>query len=259
MRRCPMFNQATIDKLNSMKLYGMAQAFQAYLENPHNNELSFDERFGMIVDKEMMTKENRRLTTLLRKARLRQSQAAIEDIDFKADRGLSRDQIMTLSRGDWIKHKQNIIITGPTGAGKTYIACALVNSACKDGVSSYYIRLPLLLKELSVGTNDGSYGKILTKFSRIRLLIVDDWGFDQLTDKQRIAYLDIIEDRHNISSTIICSQLPVEKWHDNIGDPTVADAICDRLIHNAHRIKLKGESMRKKYSTLTKDCVELRN
>jgi DNA replication protein DnaC len=246
-----MIDQATIDKLNNMKLYGMVQAYQCHIENPRYNELSFEERFAMIVDKEMLTKENRRLTTLLRKARLRNSQACIEDIDFKTNRGLLRDQIITLSRGDWIKHKQNIIITGPTGVGKTYMACALANSACRGGISSYYIRLPLLLKELGISTNDGSYGKFLAKFSRIRLLIVDDWGFDQLTDKQRISYLDIIEDRHNISSTIICSQVPVEKWHDNIGDPTVADAICDRLIHNAHRIKLKGESMRKKYSGLT--------
>jgi len=248
-----MFNQHTIDKLNKLKLYGMTRAFQEHLENPHYNELSFEERFGMIVDKEMTTKENRRLTTLLRKARLKHSQAAIEDIDFKADRGLLREQIMTLSRGEWINHKQNIIITGPTGVGKTYLACALANSACRTGISSYYIRLPLLLKELSIATSDGSYGKILVKFSRIRLLIIDDWGFDHLTDKQRISYLDIIEDRHNISSTIICSQIPIEKWHDNIGDPTIADAICDRLIHNAHKIKLKGESMRKKYSTLNEE------
>ena len=245
-----MIDQATIDKLNNMKLYGMVQAYQNHIENPRYNELSFEERFAMIVDKEMLTKEKRRLTTLLRKARLRQSQACIEDIDFKTDRGLLRDQIISLSRGDWIKHKQNIIITGPTGVGKTYMACALANSACRGGISSYYIRLPLLLKELGISSNDGSYGKFLAKFSRIRLLVIDDWGFDQLTDKQRISYLDIIEDRHNISSTIICSQVPIEKWHDNIGDPTVADAICDRLIHNAHKIKLKGESMRKKYSGL---------
>lgn len=245
-----MLNQATIDKLNNMKLYGMVQALQDHMENPRYNELSFEERFAMIVDKEMVTKENRRLATLLRKARLRNSQACIEDIDFKANRGLLKDQIISLSNGDWIKHKQNIIITGPAGVGKTYIACALANSACRGGMSSYYIRLPLLLKELDVSANDGSYGKILSKFSRIRLLIVDDWGFDQLTNRQRISYLDIIEDRHNISSTIICSQVPIEKWHDNIGDPTVADAICDRLIHNAHKIKLKGGSMRIKYSGL---------
>jgi DNA replication protein DnaC len=245
-----MYNQMTQDKLNMLKLYGMAQGFQDQLESPGYNELSFEERLGMLVDKEVNYRENRRLKSLLKKARLRYSQACIEDIDFNATRGFSREQIMNLSVNSWIQKNQNIIMTGATGTGKSYLACAFGNNACRAGISAYYARLPLLLKELSIANNDGSYGKLLVKYSKIKLLIIDDYGFDPLKDKERRSYLDIIEDRYNCSSTIICSQLPIESWHDNIGDPTVADAICDRLIHNAHKIKLKGESMRKKHSTL---------
>lgn len=245
-----MFNQMTIDKLNMMKLSGMALAFSEQIESARYNELSFEERFGMVIDKEMTHRENKKLKNSLRKAKLRYSNACIEDLDFRVDRGLSREPIMTLSRCDWIKKNQNIIITGATGVGKTYITCALGNSACRAGLSTTYFRLPKLLDELSIAKADGSYGKIMTRLARLRLLIVDDWGFAPLTDKERRIFLDILEDRYGISSTIISSQVPVEKWHDNIADPTVADAICDRLIHNAHRLKLTGESIRKKYSNL---------
>jgi DNA replication protein DnaC len=245
-----MFNQMTIDKLNMMKLYGMALAFSEQIETLRYNELSFEERFGMITDKEMSYRENRKLKNLLKKARLRYPHACIEDIDFKVNRGISREQIMSLSRNEWIQRHQNVIIAGATGVGKTYIACALGNSACRAGISAQYFRLPQLLEEFSIARSDGSYGKMLTRVARIKLLIIDDWGFALLADKERRILLDILEDRYDISSTVISSQLPVEKWHDNIGDPTVADAICDRLIHNAHRIKLTGESMRKKYSDL---------
>lgn len=245
-----MFNQMSIDKLNMMKLYGMALAFSEQIEAPKYNELSFDERFGMIIDKEMTYRENRKLKNLLNKAKLRYRNACIEDIDFRANRGICREQIMTLSRNEWIHNNQNVIITGPTGVGKTYMACALGNSACRGGISTNYFRLPQLLDELSIAGSDGSYGKMLSRLARVKLLIVDDWGFAPLSDKERRSFLDILEDRYNISSTIISSQVPIQKWHDNIGDPTVADAICDRLIHNAHRVKLTGESMRKKYSNL---------
>ena len=245
-----MFNQMTIDKLNMMKLYGMALAFSEQIETTRYNELSFEERFGMITDKEMGYRENRKLKNLLNKARLRYPQACIEDIDFRVERGICREQIMTLSRNDWIMRHQNVIVTGATGAGKTYIACALGNSSCRGGMSAQYFRLPNLLEELSIAHRDGSYGKMLTRIARIKLLIIDDWGFSPLADKERRILLDILEDRYDISSTLISTQFPVEKWHDNIGDPTVADAICDRLIHNSHRIKLTGESMRKKYSDL---------
>ncbi|MCW3974751.1 MAG: IS21-like element helper ATPase IstB [Candidatus Bathyarchaeota archaeon] len=246
-----MFNQMSIDKLNMMKLYGMAMAFTEQIESGGYNELSFEERFGMIIDKEMTGRENKKLKNLLKKAKLRYPSACIEDIDFRVDRGLSREAIMTLSRGDWIQKKQNVIITGPTGAGKTYIACALGNSACRTGISTQYFRLSKLLEALTIARADGSYGKMLIRLSRIKLLIVDDWGFAILTDKERRIFLDILEDRYDISSTIISSQLPVENWHDNIADPTIADAICDRLIHNAHRIRLTGgDSMRKSYSSL---------
>lgn len=246
-----MFNQMTIDKLNMMKLYGMALAFTEQIESCGYNELSFEERFGMIIDKEMTGRENKKLKNLLKKAKMRYPNACIEDIDFRVDRGLSREAIMMLSRGDWIQRKQNVIITGPTGAGKTYIACALGNGACRTGISSQYFRLSKLLEDLTIARADGSYGKMLIRLSKVKLLIVDDWGFSILTDKERRIFLDILEDRYDISSTIISSQLPVENWHDNIADPTVADAICDRLIHNAHRIRLTSvESMRKSYSNL---------
>jgi len=246
-----MFNQMTIDKLNMMKLYCMALAFSEQIETARYNELSFEERFGMIIDKEMTGRENKKLKNLLKKAKLRYSNACIEDIDFRVDRGLSREAIMMLSRGDWIQRKQNVIITGPTGAGKTYIACALGNSACRTGISAQYFRLSKLLEALTIARADGSYGKMLIRLAKVKLLIVDDWGFAPLTDKERRIFLDILEDRYDISSTIISSQLPVENWHENIADPTVADAICDRLIHNAHRIRLTGEeSMRKRCSNL---------
>lgn len=246
-----MFNQMTTDKLNKMKLYAMAAELQYQLESPKYNELSFEERFGMIVDKEMTDRENRKLKNLLKKAKLRYSHACIEDINFTVRRGLTKEQIITLSRNDWIERKQNVIITGSTGTGKTYIACALGNSACRAGISAYYVRLPDLLEELSISTSDGSLSKIRTRLSRIKLLILDDWGFDLLSSKERRNLFEVIEDRYDISATIISSQLPIEKWHDSIGDPTVADAICDRLIHNAHRIKISGGSMRKHYSNLT--------
>jgi DNA replication protein DnaC len=246
-----MFNQMTIDKLNMMKLYGMALAFSEQIESTRYNELSFEERFGMIIDKEMTHRENKKLKNLLKKAKLRYPHACIEDIDFRVDRGLSREAIMALSRGDWIHKKQNVIITGATGAGKTYIACALGSSACRMGISTQYFRLPNLLEDLTIAKADGSYGKTLIRLAKVKLLIVDDWGFTTLNDKERRIFLDILEDRYDISSTIISSQLPVDNWHDSIADPTVADAICDRLIHNAHRVKLTAdESMRKSYSSL---------
>lgn len=236
--------EATVEKLILMKLHGMAEAVQEQMKNRAYTELSFEERLGMLVDREMDNRQDRKLRTLLAKARLRYSGASIEDINFRARRGISKDLILKLSQNGWIKDKRNIIITGSTGVGKTYFACALGNSACRAGISTYYVRLTRLFNELKISRADGSYGKLLQKLSRTNLLIVDDWGLSPLSNTERIDFLEIMEDRYNVRSTIISSQIPVDKWHDLIGEPTIADAICDRLIHNAHKIKLSGKSMR---------------
>jgi DNA replication protein DnaC len=236
--------EATVDKLITMKLHGMAEAVQEQIKSRAYKDLSFEERLGMLVDREMDSRQDRKLRTLLAKARFRYQGASVEDINFTAKRGITKDVILSLSQNGWIRDKRNIIITGSTGVGKTYMACAFGNSACRAGISTYYARLPRLFQELKISRADGSYGKLLQRLSRIKLFIVDDWGLSPLSDTERRDFLEIMEDRYNVRSTIISSQIPVEKWHDLIGEPTIADAICDRLIHNAHKIKLTGKSMR---------------
>jgi DNA replication protein DnaC len=244
--------EATVEKLITMKLHGMAEAVQEQMKSRMYKDLSFEERLGMLVDREMDSRQNRKLRMLLTKARFRYQGASVEDINFTANRGITKDVILSLSLNGWIKDKRNIIITGSTGVGKTYIACALGNSACRAGISTYYARLPRLFQELKISKADGSYGKQLQRLSRVDLLIVDDWGLSPLTDMERRDFLEIMEDRYNVRSTIISSQIPVEKWHDLIGEPTIADAICDRLVHNAHKIKLTGKSMRGDEPDITK-------
>jgi len=236
---------ATIEKLNRLKLFGMTEALTEQLAGPIYQELSFEERFGMLVDRELTYRDNRRLKNLLKGAKLRHPNACLEEIDFRTPRGLSRDLLLSLAQNAWVAAKQNVIITGPTGSGKTFIACALANSACRGGMSAFYIRLPRLLQEMHIARADGSYGKLLTRFARIAVLVLDDWGLAKLTDRERRDLLEILEDRCSITSTIISSQLPQGSWHDIIGDPTIADAVLDRVIHNAHTIPLSGESMRK--------------
>lgn len=244
--------EATIEKLIAMKLSGMAEGLQEQISNNAYKDLSFEERLGILVDKEKLSRENRQLKILLSHAHLRHPNACFEDIDFRTRRGLTKDVIMKLSQNEWIRSNQNVIIVGPTGSGKTYIACALGNSAVRQGISTAYVRLPRLAQELKISRADGSFVKLLSRLQRIRLLIVDDWGINTFTDEERRGFLEIMEDRHNVRSTIIASQFPIDVWHDIIGDPTLADAICDRVIHNAHKIILKGEeSMRKIHSTLT--------
>jgi len=240
-----MIQEQTIAKLHRLKLSGMAQALVEQLQGTNYNELSFEERLGMLVDRESTERDNRRLTSLLRGAKLRYAGACPEEIDFRTPRGLSRDAVLSLLQNGWIAAKQNVIITGPTGTGKTFLSCALGNSACRAGMSTHYIRLPRLLQEMHIARADGSYGKLLTRLARFTVLIIDDWGLAKLSDRERRDILEVLEDRHGISSTIVSSQIPVEKWHDIIGDPTIADAVLDRLIHNAHPITMKGESMRK--------------
>mgnify|MGYP001558005252 CR=1 FL=1 len=240
-----MILETTLTKLNQLKLSGMAEALTEQTQGTIYTNLSFEERLGLLVDREMLTRDNRRLTNLLRGARLRYTHACPEEIDFRTPRGLSKDAILSLMQNGWVKGKQNVIITGPTGCGKTFIACSLANSACRNGYSAHYIRLPRLLQEMNIARGDGSYGKLLTRLSKYALLVIDDWGLAKLNDKERRDILEVLEDRHGITSTIVSSQIPTEKWHDIIGDPTIADAVLDRVIHNAHIITMKGESMRK--------------
>lgn len=246
-----MNTETTIEKLNHMRLSGMSRAFASQAENVQYQDLSFEERFGMIVDLEQQYRENKRLSSLLRKAAFRYPEACIEELDFRSSRGIKKGDILAFAENGWIRKKQNIIITGPTGAGKTYLSCALGNSCCREGYTVLYLRIPKLLENLTFARMDGSYLKMLTKLSRIDCLILDDWGIGAFNDAARRDFLEIFEDRQGIRSTIIATQLPTEAWHKYIGDPTIADAICDRVIHNAHNIKMKGGSMRKELSSLT--------
>jgi DNA replication protein DnaC len=245
-----MLNQQTIEKLHALKLIGMAEAFKDHLSQPDIDRLSFEERFGIIVDRQWTWKEDFRMQRYLKQAKLK-IHACVENIDYRTPRGIDQSVMMRLISCDWIRQQQNIIITGPTGAGKTFLACALANKACREGYRAFYIRSPKLYYELAVSRGDGSYGKLINKLARTQILVIDDLGLAPMTDSERRDLLEVIEDRHGSASTIVTSQLPIENWHEHIGDPTIADAILDRLIHNAHKIKMKGGSMRRKHSDLT--------
>jgi len=245
-----MLNQQTIEKLHALKLIGMAEAFQDQLSQPDIGRLSCEERFGLIVDRQWTWKEDCRMQRYLKQAKLKLN-ACVEDIDYKTPRGIDQSAMMRLISCDWIRQHQNIIITGPTGAGKTFLACALANKACREGYRTFYIRSPKLYYELAVSRGDGSYGQLINRLARTQILVIDDLGLAPMTDSERRDLLEVIEDRHGSASTIVTSQLPIENWHEHIGDPTIADAILDRLIHNAHKIKMKGGSMRRKHSDLT--------
>jgi DNA replication protein DnaC len=243
----------TIEKLSQMKMHTMAAAFQEQLEQPSMSSLSFEDRFAMLVDREWISRENRKLTKRLKTARLR-TNATIEDIDYQHPRGLDKSVIRSLASCQWISSHQNVIVTGSTGTGKTYLAEAFVNKACREGINATCYRSTRLFGEMKIAYGDGSYFKLLGRLSKFDLIAIDDWAMEPLTEEERRHFLELMDDRHGLKSTFITSQYPVSKWHDRIGEPTIADAILDRIIHNAHKIALKGEgdSMRKKKSNLTK-------
>ena len=234
-----------MEKLASLKLDGMARGLEEQIHNPGVDSLSFTDRLGLLVDRESVDRENRRMKSRLKAARLRET-AAVEDIDYRHPRGLDKALMLQLASCIFIREHLNVFITGPTGAGKTFLACALGHKACREGFSVSYVRLPRLLDNLGIGRGDGRYAKLLDALARVDLLLIDDWAMAPLSDEQRRDLFEILEDRYGRKSTIVASQLPVEKWHDAIGHPTLADAILDRLLHNGYKIALKGESMRKK-------------
>lgn len=244
-----MLTQPTIEKLNSMKLTAMAKAFADQMQCPDITQLPFEERFGLIVDHQMMDLENRRMQNRLKKAKLRLP-ASLENLDFKQGRGLDRSTIMSLALNQWVKSHHNILVTGPTGAGKSYLACALAQKACRDGYTTLYQRVPRLLQEIAVSRLDGRYAKLIAPIIKCEVLILDDLLISPLTREEQRELLEIVEERYDRKATIVTSQLPVKAWHDAMQDPTLADAILDRLVHNAYKLELKGESMRRKRSML---------
>jgi DNA replication protein DnaC len=232
------------ERLLALRLTGMAKAFDDQLRQPDIEALSFEQRLGLMIDREVTERENRRLVTRLKFASLRQT-AVVEDIDLRSSRGIDRAFFAKLVDGDWIGRKQNLLITGATGTGKSWIACALGHKACRDNRSVLYHRLPRLFEALALARGDGRYARLLKMLSRVELLILDDWGLAPFSSEQRRDLLEVVDDRHQRGSTMITSQVPVEHWHEVIPDPTIADAILDRVVHNAHRLELKGDSMRK--------------
>ena len=242
--------QHTLQQLHSLRLAGMADALEQQLNQLNTYEdLGFLERLSMLVNSEATCRDNRKITRLLRQARLR-LHAQPADIDYRTRRGLHKDTMAQLLQLDWIRHHRNLLIEGPTGTGKTFLACALGQTACEHGLPVRYYRASRLFDALTIAHGDGSFGKLLVQLAKAQLLIIDDWGLDVLTQQQRNDLLEIMEDRHGQGATLITSQLPVTHWHEAIGDPTLADAILDRLLHNSHKMQLKGESMRKIQATV---------
>ena len=240
-----MTPQQTLTQLNELRLTGMAEQLSYQFDQPNTyDELGFIERLSLLVNHEASTRDNRKVTRLLRQAKLRYSGQA-SDIDYRAKRGLHKDTVAQLLNLDWINKSRNVLIQGPTGTGKTFLACVLGQAACEHGISTKYIRASRLFEALTLSHGDGSYTKLLAQIAKVKLLIIDDWGLDTLNQQNRNDLLEIIEDRHGNGATLITSQLPTHHWHDAIGEATLADAILDRLLHNAHKIQLEGESMRK--------------
>jgi DNA replication protein DnaC len=238
-----MLIEQTREKMNLMKLVGMAEALTQQLGSAQHGKLSFDERLGLLVEAEWLAREQKRLKTRLHAAKLRYP-ASLENVDFKHPRRLDRQVVLSLGNCGFVQNRHNLVITGPTGIGKSYLACAFVERACRRGHKAAYVRLPRLLQQLAVGRGDGSYARILDRLRRFDLLAIDDWLLAPLRDSERRDLVEVIEDRSECASTLVASQLATEDWHASIGDPNLADAICDRVLNNAHRIALKGPSIR---------------
>jgi DNA replication protein DnaC len=243
-----MLNHPTLDKLQTLRLSGMYHALIEQMNMPDIGDLSFEERLGLLVDREMTERSERRLKTRLRQAKFRLS-AQIEDVDYRYPRGLDKSLVLNLASCQWVKERRNILITGPTGIGKTWMACALGQKACREGYSALYLRLPRLLQEIPIAKADGRYPKFMASLAKADLILLDDWGLAVLSDENRRDLLELLEDRHGRRATLVTSQLPLDHWHQALGDPTLADAILDRLVHNAYKIALKGDSMRKRLAT----------
>jgi DNA replication protein DnaC len=239
-----MLRNQTIEQLHELRLRGMAAALEDQLTHTLADDLTFEDRLALLVERELTWRDDRRLQRLLQEAKLRLA-ACVEDLDFRTPRGLERSVVLRLATAEWVRHHQVVLITGPTGAGKTYLGCALGQAACRAGYSVRYFRLSRLLGDLALARADGSYAKLLAKLGKTELLILDDWGLAPLSDVERRDLLEVLEDRYGRRATLVTSQLPLEHWHDYIGSPTLADAILDRLLHGAHKLILKGGSMRK--------------
>jgi DNA replication protein DnaC len=241
-----MLNEPMMEKLLAMRLTGMADAFKAQQQDPAASELGFNERLAMLVDQQWNWRENQALERRMKAAKLRGS-ACIEEIDFRASRGLDKSVIRALAQeSGWVSKHENIFVLGPTGVGKSFVASALAQKACRDGYSVFYARAQSMFRDLGLARADGSLRHLLARLGRIDVMVIDDWAMAPMTEAERRDFWEICEERYQRRSTILTSQLPISRWHEQIGDPTLADGILDRLVHNAHRIEMKGESMRKR-------------
>ncbi len=241
-----MLNEHTLDQLRGLRLDGMVHAIADQATSSAAAEMAFEERLAMLVQREIDWRDGKRLTRLLKAAKLKVSSACLEDIDWRGSRGLDRNLITALAGGDWLRHGHNVLITGATGVGKTWLACALAQQAARSGFTVLYVRAPRLLEELRVAHGDGSFARRLMQLARIDLLAIDDFAIAPVTAAERNDLLELLDDRVGTRATLITSQLPVTAWHEWLNDPTLADAILDRIVHSAHKIALKGESMRKR-------------
>lgn len=243
-----MLNEPTLQKLHTLRLGALADAWQAQQRDAKVGALAFDERFAMLVDAEYLARENRRLTRLLRDADLRIPNACLEDVDTANGRGIDRPMVRQLATSTWVTEHLNVLITGPTGVGKSFLASAVGQAACRRGTRVLYRRVPRLFDEIALARADGSYAKLLARLAKADVLILDDLGLGSPNDAQRHDLLEVMEDRYGRLSTVVTSQLPIPKWHEWLGDPTVADAVLDRLVHNAYKVDLRGNSRRKEKS-----------